>query len=271
MRTAILISKQTFKESIRNKWVTYFSVAFALLAFMLSFVGSSETQNFSNFDRSAATLLNVMMLFVPLLGFTLGAQMIAGPRESGTLVYLLSHPISKFQYFTGRFFGAVAALTVSLTLGFAVAAAGMALVGSQNLSSFIVLWIAALFFCVVCASIGMLISVFGSNRSKSFGVAIMAWLAFTVFSDLGLMATAYVLRLRSEGVIALALLNPVEVFKILVVKILATNLEVLGAGGMYLDIIWGDFMPLILAAWLVVIAAGGFIFSSWVFNGQEEY
>lgn len=268
---AFLIARATFRESIRNRWIVFFSIAFAGLALLLPLVGTSELSMFSSFDRSSVMLLNILMIFVPLLGFTLGAQMIAGDRETGTLVYLLSHPMSKRQLFFGKFLGVVWALALSLTAGFGVAAFGMAASGAGEILSFVVLWLMSLLFIVICVAMGMLVSVLSDNRGQAMGTAVMGWLIFTVFSDLGLMGTAFMLRLRSEGVVGLTLLNPVEVFKITVVRLLASNLEVLGAGGMYLDITFGRWLPILLVGWLAAITLGCLAGAYWIFKQQEEF
>jgi len=265
-----LFAKLTFRESIRNKWITYFGAAFAMLAFLLSLVGSGETSALSSFDRSAAMLLNILLLFVPLLGLTLGAQLISADRESGALVYLLSQPVTKRQLFFGKAIGASAAMIAAVSIGFAVAGFGIALSGGGGVMGFLILWSCAMFFILVCIGMGMLISTLSLNRSRAIGVALLAWFGFTILSDLGLMGTAYVLRLRSEGVVGLALLNPLEVFKILTVRLLANNLEALGAGGVYLDFLVGGLLPYLLSLWLLVMMLVSFFGAYWLFSNQEE-
>ena len=49
MNKVLLIAKMSFRESIRNKWVINFSLGFALLAFLFSYVGSSEMATFFKF------------------------------------------------------------------------------------------------------------------------------------------------------------------------------------------------------------------------------
>ena len=270
MNKILLISKMSFQESIRNKWVINFSLGFALLAFLFSYVGSSETATFSSFDRTSATLLNMMMLFIPLLGFTLGAQSIAGDREGGSLMFLLSQPITKGHYFWGKALGCIWALSLAITIGLAVAAVGVALSGAEKIFSFVILWISALFFIVVCVSIGMIFSVFASNRGRAIGTAIFAWLGFSVLSDLGLMAMAQILRLRSEAIVGLTLFNPMEVFKILTIRMLSSNLEVLGMGGLYLDNLWGAWLPYLLIIWLCLFSLITILIARWIFSLQDE-
>ena len=270
MNKVLLIAKMSFRESIRNKWVINFSLGFALLAFLFSYVGSSEMATFSSFDRTSATLLNIMMLFIPLLGFTLGAQSIAGDREGGSLMFLLSQPMTKDHYFWGKYLGCIWTLAISITVGMAVASIGVALSGHERIWGFIILWISALFFIVICVSIGMIFSVFATNRGRAIGTALFAWLGFTILSDLGLMATAQVLRLRSEAIVGLTLFNPVEVFKILTIRMLSSNLEVLGMGGLYLDTLWGAWLPYLLMIWLCLFSIIAIFIARWIFSLQDE-
>jgi Cu-processing system permease protein len=255
----------TFRELIRNKWTTYFGVAFTVLAFLLSLVGSGETSDLSSFDRSAALLLNVLLLFVPLLGLMLGAQVIAGDRENGALAYFMSQPLTKLQLFAGKAIGACAALMASVSVGFAAAGLGIAFSGGGRVSGFLVLWSGSLLLISICVAIGIFISVGSANRSRATGLALMAWFAFTILGDLGLMGTAYVLRIRSEGIVGMAVLNPVEAFKILVIRLLADHLEALGAGGIYLDYLFGKWLPLLLTLWLLAAVVGVTMGAYWVF------
>ncbi len=266
-----LISRITFRESLRNRWVLVFGFAFALLAFLLSFVGSSTAATFASFDRSSATLLHILLIFIPLLGFTLGSQLISGDREGGALVYLLSHPVAKKHIYLGKFLGAFWALSTALTGGFALAAIGIGIATQASIQAFLILWLSSEFFIFVTLSMGMCASVLAQNRGQATGSALIVWLCFVLFSDLGLMGSAYVLGLRSEGIVGLTLLNPVEVFKIFVIRLLSNNLEVLGAGGMYLDLLLGRSLPFALGSWLLAMSLMSLGASYWLFYHQEEY
>ncbi|MBI4041501.1 MAG: ABC transporter permease subunit [Deltaproteobacteria bacterium] len=271
MHEVWLVAILSYKEAIRNRWLLSFSLGFAFLTFLLSFIGSSDLETFSQFNKLSAMLVNVLMLFIPLMGFALGAQLISGDREEGVLVYLLSHPLTKVHYFAGRFLGSFLALATSLSLGFAISSGVIGFWGVHMARSFLVLWGLALLFTVMCMATGMMISVFSNNRAHATGAAIFLWLFLTVIGDLGLMGTAYLLRLRSEAIVALSLFNPVEVFKILVIRLLATDLEVLGAAGMYLDRMIGQSLPLYLIGWLSLMTLVLSLVGCWIFTQQEEW
>ena len=55
-------------------------------------------------------LLGLLLLFVPLIGLTVGAGVLAGERERGTLLYLLAQPLNRAEIFFGKALGAALAV-----------------------------------------------------------------------------------------------------------------------------------------------------------------
>ncbi len=270
MKSIALIAKLTFTEFRRNRWLLTIGGIFTLLIIGLSLTGGSSIEGVAGFERLAASVLNIVLLFIPLVGFLLGAQLIAGDRESGALVYLLSQPIRKHEIFFGRALGAFAVLAVALSFGFGLSALFIALKNFEGIDSYFTLWALSLLFSMLCIGIGLFISAFSINRTKALGFALFGWLIFTFLSDLGLMGTSYVLNLETNELVALTLLNPLQSFKVLVIRLIASNLEVLGAGGMYFDMMLGKEMIPLLTGWLVFLTLFFLGGGLWVFIRQEE-
>lgn len=270
MNAALLIAQLTFTEFRRNRWVWSISAIFTILVLGLSMASKDSIGGLGSFDRLSAMVLNIVLLFIPLIGFLLGAQLIARYREMGALVYLLSHPVRKSDIFLGMIIGAYAVIIVSLSIGFGAAGILIAFQGFQGIASYLALWLFSLLFAFLCVSIGLFISVISSNYLKSMALAAFSWLIFTIFSDLGLLGTSYVLNLETEKIIAIVLLNPLETFKILVIKLIASNLEVLGAGGIYFDLVLGHQMIPLLISWLILVSLFFLAGGMWLFTTQEE-
>ncbi len=55
--------------------------------------------------RTAASLINALLLFVALFGLSIGAVSLASDRERGTLAYLLAQPVNRFEVFLGKTMG----------------------------------------------------------------------------------------------------------------------------------------------------------------------
>ena len=86
------IARRELREALRNKWLWFYALGFGALAFGLAQAGMSTAgyAGLGGFGRTAASLVNSLLLFVPLIGITVGAGVIAGERERGTLLYLLA-------------------------------------------------------------------------------------------------------------------------------------------------------------------------------------
>ena len=98
---------------------------------------------------------------------------------------------------------------------------------------------------VASLSVGFLISAAVRRAATAVGLALFLWLILVYFGDLGLMGTAAVVGLNVQQLLALALVNPLQVFKIAAVLNLRDNLEILGPAGIYAFRTYGG------ALWLI--------------------
>ena len=115
-----IIAQKELRDSFKNRWLLLFSISFGGLAIALAWLALSGTGSFGNvsFSRTSASLINLIILIVPLMGLTLGAVSISSELEKGNLHYLLSHPINRLEIICGKFIGLSFALLGSLTIGF---------------------------------------------------------------------------------------------------------------------------------------------------------
>lgn len=236
IKNILLVARKESLEALRNRWFIIYAFCFAALAFSLLFIGSSrnEIAGFSAFGKTAASLINLIMLFVPLISLTTGSISISNERENRTLTYLLSHPISKTEVLLGKFFGLLFSIWLTILFGFGLAGV---VIGLQGASSDILVYILTIILSALLAasflSIGILISVTTSRTSKSLGVAVFLWLLFIVFGDLGIMGSSVAMNLGVENLFLLTSANPVEAFKIASVLNLSSRFEILGPAAVY--------------------------------------
>src|SRR3990172_849694 len=133
------IGQRELREALKNKWLWFYAAGFAGLAFALSRAGlaSAGYAGLGGFGRTAASLINALLLFVPLMGLSVGAGALAGDRERGTLLYLLAQPVSRAEVFFGKALGAALALAAALALGFGLAALGLASFGGGEVTAYL--------------------------------------------------------------------------------------------------------------------------------------
>jgi len=255
IRSIMLIAQREFRDALSSKWFLLYTIAFTTLAIGVSFMslaGSGE-HGFAGFGKTAAGLLNLIMLVVPLMALTAGAGTIAGERERGTLLYLLAQPLSRTELLLGKYVGLAIALTCSLCIGFGLSAGLLAWrAGGVGAGSFLMLVVFSSVLALSMLSLGVLISVQSRRAGVATGISLFVWLGLVFLSDLGLMAGTVLFKLRVQEVFALAIINPLQAFKMNVIINLNASLDVLGPVGMYASQEYGASLPWLLTGVIVL-------------------
>lgn len=262
------IAELTFnevRETARSRWLIFCAVGFALLSAALTVAGSAGGS--AGFGPTAAGLINVELIAVPLFALVAGAMSLARDRERGTYAYLRSLPVTLREIYLAK----CAALGVNVTgvifAGFAGAFGAMAWlrIGGDlgGLVQFALLtWLLAL----ACACVGLFISACTRRAPTAFGGAVAAWLALVVFGDLGLMTSALATHMGTGTLLTLTSLNPTDAYKIAALAALSGSVDVLGPGGrLAADTFGAAIMPVmsgVLVLWGIATAALGWLVSA---------
>jgi Cu-processing system permease protein len=271
MRIVWILAKKELGDALRNRWFVLYTVAFVGLSLAFSYLAlaGAGMVGFAGFGRTAASLINLVLLIVPLLALTIGAQSLAGERERNTLAYLLAQPISRADIFVGKYLGLTLSLLASLLLGFGISGVVMALngTGASDPTVYVTLVALAFLLSLTMLSVGFLVSALSRRASVAVGIGLFLWLAFVFFGDLGLMGTAITLRVPIANLFWLSLANPLQVFKLATMLNIHSTLDILGPAGIYAMQHYGDnLMGLFLAVlvlWAVAPAVTAYIhFSS---------
>src|SRR6516165_9185176 len=90
----LTLSKE-LQDTRRSRWFLLLAVVFAGLALALSLVGMSALGALggAGFGRTTASLLNLVIVIVPLMGLVMSSLSVAGERENGTLLTILAQPV----------------------------------------------------------------------------------------------------------------------------------------------------------------------------------
>ena len=253
------LSQKELRDARRNRWFILFTVAFAGLALALAWLALSGVGSFglAGFGRTGASLINLVLMVIPLMGLTLGALSLAGERERGTLLYLLTQPVSQGELLLGKFIGLALAIMVALVLGFGLSGLLIAWQGGTTQAGDYLTMVGLAFILALASlSIGFLISAAVSKSATAVGIALFVWLLLVFFGDLGLMGTAIVLRMEISQLFTLALINPLQLYKMAAILAIRSNLEVLGPAGIYAVRTYGSqlllFLSVLLLAWTVI-------------------
>jgi len=255
----LLLTRKEILDARRNRWFILYTIVFAGLSLALSWLGLSGLREYglSGFGRTTASMINLVLLIVPLMGLTLGAMSIAGERERGTLIYILAQPVSHLELLLGKFLGVGLSLLGALTIGFGLSGFMIAYYGGTTaVGSYLALILFTFLLALTSLGLGMLISSALRKADTAIGISLFAWLLLVFFGDLGIMGSTIIMNFSIEQVFMLALFNPLQVFKLSAILMLQGNLEILGPVGVYAMRQYGaQLLPIlsaILVSWILI-------------------
>lgn len=270
MRWTIIwtLAKKEVGDALRNRWFVLYTLAFVGLALAFSYLAlaGAGIVGFAGFGRTAASLINLVLLIIPLLALTIGAQSLAGEQERNTLAYLLAQPISRADIFVGKYLGLLLSLLASLTLGFGLSGIVMALNGTSGAdpSAYVMLVALAFLLSLTMLSVGFLVSALSKRAGVATGIGLFLWLLFVFFGDLGMMGTAITLRMPIDNLFWLSLANPLQTFKMAAILKIQATLDILGPAGIYAMQRYGEqlllLFLLVLGLWVALPALAAYVY-----------
>ena len=266
-----MVNKE-IRDAWQNRWFLSFTLIFTGLAFGLSLLGFSGLGTFgvAGFGRTSASLINLVIMIVPLMALLLGSISISGERERGTLISLLAQPVTPAEIVIGKFLGAAISLIAAILIGFGLSGLVVAWhSGLAQIRSYFSLIGLTLLLGLTHLSFGFFISVVTSRVATALSISLISWLTIVLISDLGLIGTSLVLRLSPSILLWLVLVNPVQVFKLAAIEILRGNLELLGGAGMYASDVFGNHLLILLLALLVGSILLPLVFSIGLFSNRS--
>lgn len=272
MRNVLLVAGKEIQESLRNRWVLAMTALLAALALSLTFLGSAPTGTVGAraLDVVIVSLSSLTIFLVPLVALLISHDAIVGETERGTMLLLLSYPVTRGEVLLGKFVGHLAILAFATVLGYGAAGVALTATGAaidgQSWMAFARMIGTSILLGAVFIAIGYLVSVLVRERATAAGIAIGVWLLLVVVFDMALLGVLVADQGRaiSSAVLSgLLLLNPTDVYRILNLAG-ATNVSTFsGMSGLAGAVALGPGVLLsALVAWtLVPLALAATIFS----------
>jgi len=211
---------------------------------------------FLNNDLSKAviTLMNVIIILVPLIGTIFGVMYYYNSKEFTEL--LLAQPIKRSYIFLGQYLGVAFSLSMSLILGLGLPFIFYGIFKSAAIWDFAMLLVTGAFLTFIFTALAFNIALANENKIKGFGYAILLWLFLAVIYD-GIFLMFLVMfdeyPLDKFSLIA-SMFNPIDLSRILILLKLDIS-ALLGYTGAVFQKFFGTSQGLIISV---------FVLSLWV-------
>lgn len=200
--------------AVRSRWLQLFAVVFAALALAVSGAGYilSGGHGVQDFSRTAVSLVQIVLLLVPLASLVFGGLALTPERGAAELLY--SQPVSRGAILLGRMLGVWLALAAAEAIGFGIAGVFMQYqAGPDGLWRYGALVVTAVAITGVFLAIATLLaSVNAGRRTRVLAAAMVVWFITVVMFDVAVLGIASLLRSGSASrlLITATLINPVD-------------------------------------------------------------
>lgn len=258
----LTIARQELRIVLRNRWIQVYAGVFALLALAVSYFGLAviEFTGFQEFDRTAVSLVNMVLYLVPLAALLMAVPSFRS--EGGAADQLFTQPVTLAEIVFGKLLGLSAAHLLATLLGFSFTGILIAAkAGNRGLGSYLALIGFTGLVGIVFLSLSSLLTVLSGRGSRAYAVVLLAWFGSVLLFDLIIIGVSFLLpeSWANRAALAGVFLNPVDATRVAALFCIAGP-EVFGAAGAQLHRLLGGpaqsvlLLLMVLGAWTLLPA-----------------
>lgn len=275
MNAILIVARKEFRDGLRNRWVLAITLVFAFLAIGLAYFGGSASGivGFTSLATTIVSLASLAIFLIPLIALLLAYDSIVGEEEQGTLLLLLTYPLTRTELLTGKFIGHAIIMATSTILGFGVAALLIGILSNELYSG--QLWQAFAFFILTATLLGWafiamayVTSVVVNEKSRATGIALIIWFWFVLIFDL-IMLGLLVVSSDNGGenwLPYLMLLNPTDIFRLANLSGFEATRNYTGLAQVSSETLSDPLvLTFMLALWVII----PLILAIWLFNSRR--
>ena len=240
MKGLLLVAGKEIREGMRNRWVVAATLLLAALALTLAFLGAAPAGRVGAgaLEVVVVSLSSLSIFLLPLIALLISHDAIVGEMERGTMLLLLSYPLSRWQVVLGKFLGHVAILGAATLIGYGAAAVALALagevIGAESWRAFVAMILSTVLLGAAFVALGTFVSAMVRARGTAAGIAVGLWLLSVLIWDmalLGLLVADQGQTIGAAALDALLLLNPADAYRLFNLAGLPNVGQLSGMGG----------------------------------------
>ncbi|EPJ43451.1 MAG: nitrous oxide reductase maturation transmembrane protein NosY [Osedax symbiont Rs2] len=223
MRAILIVAGKEFRGGLRNRWVLSICIILSVLAMGLAYFGAAAAGKvgFTSLSTTIVSLASLAVFIIPLIALMLAYDGIVGEDESGTLLLLMTYPLTRWQLLLGKMFGQGMIMAFSTTVGFGSSAVMIGVFSASTswrelLMPYAIFIGSAVLLGWIFIAIAYVVSCSVSEKSKAAGIALILWFLFVLVFDLGLLGILVATQgdLNADLFPYLLLLNPTDIFRL---------------------------------------------------------
>ena len=211
------IARYELRITLRSRWVLAYAGIFAVLTLAVSYFGLAviEYTGFQEFNRTAVSLLNLVLYIVPLATMLMAVQSFR--PEGGATDQFFAEPVTRAEIVLGKMAGLSAAHVLAAVLGFSIT--GLLIsskVGPQGAMSYLLLVGAAILVGIVFLALSTMLTILAGRTARAYAVVLAAWFVAVLLFDLLVIGVSFLLPeiWANRTALAAVFLNPVDATRV---------------------------------------------------------
>ncbi len=200
--------------AVRSRWLQTFAVVFATLALAVAASGYilSGGSGMQDFSRTAVSLIQIVLLLVPLAALVFGGLALTPDRGAAELIY--SQPVPRGVILVGRLLGVWTALAAAEAIGFGLAGVVVqSQAGLDGVTRFLSLVLTAVLVTGIFLAVAALIAATSpGRRTRVLAASLVVWFVAVLLFDVAALGVASLLHsgAASRLLIIATLINPID-------------------------------------------------------------
>ncbi|ABV35115.1 copper ABC transporter, permease protein [Shewanella sediminis HAW-EB3] len=270
--SVLVIAKKEIRDSLRNRWVTFISLIFLLLSLSVTFAGSAVVGQLAlpKLDALISSLSTISVFIIPLAAMLVSYDAFIGEDESGTLLLLLSYPLSRFQILSGKLIGHSVIMSFTISFAFGLTAVLLLIFGDNydvaaTVGQFSQFILTSILLAITFILLGYIVSLKATEKAKAVATVLFVWFLFVLIYDLLLLTllVADISFFNQYIINVLIALNPTDLYR--AINLIGTDaskgsLATLSASG------WGKIaLYLVMGLWV----SGLMLVANFVFKRRQ--
>ncbi len=250
MKNLFLMAKLDIKESTRSKWFLVYLLVFGglMALFFITGITDSVVMGFTGLSRLLLIYMQVTIVILPIFILITTVKSISGDRESAILEYMLSFPVSLKDYYWGKMLGRFVIVFTPVFLALLMGVVYGVIKGGELPWKMLLVYSALLLsLCAVFLGIAFFISTLVKSHDVALGASFVVWITLLAFIDIALIGLMLQNRWDDNFIITIALLNPMEVFRVGAISLFDPELTVMGPVAYFLLDTFGHTLFLVYA------------------------
>jgi Cu-processing system permease protein len=258
VRAFVAMALFEFRMAARSRWTAASAALFAGAAIAISYFGlfGAGYLEFQGFERTAVSLLSLVLYLAPLLGLVLG---LGSFSHRDTLDLLFAQPAGRRSIIAGKLFGLTVTVVAASAVG--LGAAGLFIAssaGASGIGGYLALVGVSIALGAVFVGIAAICSLGFHDRLQASGAAVAVWVWFVFLYELVLLGILLLVPDTSVRPLLLATIvcSPVMISRVLVLLAVGAH-PLLGPSGALLVRTFGEpgaviLLVTALAAWVLL-------------------